>query len=155
MSARVLVVGCGTPTGDDAAGPAVVARLEAEGVPADVRLGVAAGGHQLLDLLDGEAALVLVDAIASGAPPGRVHRIPWPDRRLASLGPGSTHDFGPMAALALAEVLGLLPARVVALGVELADATPGAPMSDVVAAAVPALAAAVRAELGTLGAAAA
>ena len=152
MSPRVLVVGCGTLAGDDAAGPAVVARLAAEGVPDGVRLAVAPGGQGILDLLDGEPALVLVDAVAPGAAPGTVHRLTWPDARLVALRPGSTHDLGAVAALELADVLGLLPARVVAVGVELADVAPGAPLSRAVAAALPAVAAAVRGELARLAA---
>jgi len=143
----IVIVGCGGAAGDDAAGLAVIARLRAEGgLPPGVRLHAVTSGEQLLDLLDDAAALIVVDAVASGAPPGTLHRLRWPSARLDGLRPGSTHQLGPAAALALADALGMLPPEVVALGVELDRATPAAGLGEAVAGALPALADAVRAE---------
>jgi hydrogenase maturation protease len=150
MSARagIVVVGCGSAAGDDAAGLAALARLRAEGgLPAGVRLHAAGGGDALLDVVGDAAALVLVDAVASGAPPGTLHRWRWPSARLDGLRAGSTHQLGPAAALALADALGLLPPEVVALGVEVDGTRAGDGLGAAVAAALPALVAAVRAEV--------
>ncbi len=115
--ASLRVVGCGSPHGDDAAGWSVIDQLDAR-VGQDVSLHRAAGGHDLLELLDGRGSLILVDAVSSGAAPGTLHRFQWPDGRMQTLRPGSTHDLGLAVALRLADVLGLLPARVVVHGIE-------------------------------------
>jgi len=74
---RLLVVGFGNPLqGDDGAGPAVVARLLAGGLPAGCRaVDGGADALRLPDLWRGEEEVLLVDAVASGAPPGTVHRL--------------------------------------------------------------------------------
>jgi hydrogenase maturation protease len=74
---RILVVGFGNSlAGDDGAGPAVIARLRAEPLPAGVR--AEDGGSDALRLpaiWKGEGEVWLVDAVAAGAPPGTVHHL--------------------------------------------------------------------------------
>jgi len=77
MSGEILIVGFGnTLTGDDGAGPAVIARLREIGLPAGVR---AEEGHgdslRLPSLWRGEGRIWLVDAILGGLPPGSIHRL--------------------------------------------------------------------------------
>ncbi|HEX5042997.1 MAG TPA: hydrogenase maturation protease [Candidatus Polarisedimenticolaceae bacterium] len=72
---RRLLIGLGNPlAGDDGFGPAVVARLQQQGLPGDVE--VVASCTDLLGRIDAFAdceAVVLVDAVVEGKdPPGTV-----------------------------------------------------------------------------------
>jgi hydrogenase maturation protease len=73
----VLVVGFGNAlAADDGAGPAVVERLRAAGLPAGLR--AEEGGQDALCLAarwEGEPEVWLVDALIRGAPPGTIHRV--------------------------------------------------------------------------------
>ncbi len=140
---RVVVLG-NDAAGDD--GAAIAAgRIAAIGGDLDV---VLAGrpGVDLLELLDPSAPVVLVDVARTGAHPGALIELPLPallDRAVVSA-PASSHDFGPAETLALARSLGRpLPCGVF-LGVEGARFQAGAPLTDGVAAAIPALAAAIQ-----------
>jgi hydrogenase maturation protease len=117
--------------GDDAAGLVVARRLGGLGHEGD-----AVG---LLDAWAGAAHAVVVDAAASGAPPGTIHRFdaaaPLPAHALRS----STHAFGVADAVELARSLGRLPARLDVYAIEGADFTLGAGLSPPVARAVAAL----------------
>jgi hydrogenase maturation protease len=148
--ARVVALG-NDAAGDDGAALAA-ARIAAEGGDLDV---VLAGrpGVGLLDLLDGGAPVVLVDVVRTGGRPGALVEVPLDailDRAVASA-PSSSHGFGPAEALALARSLGRPLPRGIFLGIEGARFEAGAPLGDDVAAAVPALAAAIRRAAGALG----
>jgi hydrogenase maturation protease len=133
---RILAVG--SPHGDDRACWEVVEWLGQRPVPG-VEAAVLAGPLDLLGLLEGCTRLVVVDACRSGAAPGTVVRIDWPDARLyGSAGP-SSHGVGVAEALALAEALGKLPPRVTLIGVEVGICGPGAEMGPEVQAALPEL----------------
>ncbi len=135
LPAPIRIVGCGSANGDDRVGEMAIEGLRRSGVGA-AALHLARGGHELLDLLDGDGTLILVDAIMSGASAGVVHELTWPDARLEQLRPGSTHDLNPAAALRLAETLGVLPPCIVILAVEAvqftAAATPSAAVVDAI-----------------------
>jgi hydrogenase maturation protease len=139
----VVVLG-NEAAGDD--GAAIVAgRIAVAGGDLDV---VFAGrpGVDLLDLLDTGVPVLLVDVVRTGARPGTIVELPLPailDRAVAST-PASSHGFGPTEVLALARSLGRALPRGIFLGVEGARFHAGAPLTDEVAAAVPALAAAIR-----------
>ena len=127
---RPRLIGLGNAwRGDDAAGLAVARRLD----------GVAHEGDAvaLLELWAGASQAVVVDAAASGAAPGTVHRFdgarPLPARTLRS---SSTHAFGLADAVELARALGRLPPRLEIYAIEGADFTLGAPLSPAVATAV-------------------
>ncbi len=141
---RVRVVALGSDHGDDRAGWDA-ARLAAPRLPpgADVVL-----TGDPLAVLEGRAdALVVVDACRGAGPPGSVHRFDWPAPGLARVGAVSSHGVGVAAALDLAAALGRLPPRVVVFAVEAGAGGPGGGLSPAVAAAVPALAAAVETEV--------
>jgi hydrogenase maturation protease len=148
---RILVVGVGNPDrGDDGAGllaagllrgrlPAGVALLDCRGDP----LG-------LLDLWEGCAAAVLIDA-AAGAQPGRLHRFDAQATSLpANLSPTSSHAFGLAETIALGRVLGRLPAHLVVHAIEASSFGHGAPLSPAVAAAASVAAGRVAAEVAAL-----
>jgi hydrogenase maturation protease len=142
------VIGVGNALrGDDGAGPAVMDRLKATGMSVQT----CSGGTELFDLWRGADAVVLVDAVATGAPPGTIHRL---DAGIASLPPPAanpgTHALGLRDALELARVLECLPDRVVVYGIEAGTFDLGAPMSDAVIAALPLAAARVREEAARL-----
>jgi hydrogenase maturation protease len=123
---RIRIVGIGTEFGDDAAGPLVVQSLASgpalpvgvEAIPCDRPL-------ELLDLLQGIDAAVLVDATRSGRPPGTVHE-PAIDE-LCEARPVSSHGMGVREALAMARALGRAPDRIAIIGIEAGSATGARP----------------------------
>jgi hydrogenase maturation protease len=151
------VVGVGNAyRGDDAAGLAVVARLQSR-VPTRVRLAVCElEPSRLLDAWDEAETAVVVDAVSSGAPAGTVQRFDASEQPLPARGfLASTHAIGLGEAVELARTLGRLPRRVVVYGIEGADFTAGAPLSSSVEEAVEQVAAELAGEFaaGTSGAA--
>jgi hydrogenase maturation protease len=145
----IRVVGVGSPLGDDAlAWEAVRTLRERQGWRPEIEVYLVEGGQRLLDVLDGRGTLLLVDAVASDAKPGTVHRFAWPDRRIEALRPGSTHDLRPAEALRLAEVLGIAPSRVIVFGMEMENFGPLPGLSQTVMAALPDLVECLIEELG-------
>jgi hydrogenase maturation protease len=149
MTGRRLVIGLGNPDrGDDAVGLHVVRRLAARALPS-VEVAEAGGDAlALLDRWDGAAAVVLVDAAAPLAEPGRIHRLdPTAQPLPREIALGSTHAFGLADTVELARTIGRLPARLTIYAIEAASFTAGAPLSPAVAAAVEAAAARIAREL--------
>ncbi len=112
---RVLVAGVGNVLrGDDGFGPAVTKLLGhlPEGAEV-VETGI--GGIALLqELMAGCDALVLIDAVERGAPPGTVFLIE-PDVQEAVHVP-DVHLANPDRVLSMAKTMGVLPDRVVIIG---------------------------------------
>jgi hydrogenase maturation protease len=136
----VMVIGVGNEfRHDDAAGLEVVRGLRARASAAPIALREQEGETlALLDQWDGADAVVLVDAIRSGAPPGTIHRVettsqPIPARLRSST---STHAVGIGEAIELARALGRLPARVLVYGVEGLRFDAGRGLSEEVQAAI-------------------
>jgi hydrogenase maturation protease len=130
-----MIIGIGTETGgDDAAGLAVARRLREWGVEALDYSGEVLG---LMDLWEGAASVILVDAMRSGKPPGAIVVLDAGHAPLAGEEfPISTHGLGLFETLALAAELDRLPARVVIYGLEGRNFEPGGDMSPEVLAAV-------------------
>lgn len=133
----VRVIGAGrTDCGDDAAG-ALVARALRARLPECIAVVECPGEmYRLIEAWEGAEAVIVVDAVSSGAPPGTVYRLdaqrdPLPPDRSTS-----THGFGLAAALELARALGLLPPRVVVYGIEGGDFGLGRPVTPRVHAAI-------------------
>lgn len=156
---RTLLVGIGnTFRGDDGVGP-VVARgaaqaLQSEGWPGSVDVTELADPASLVEVVEVAELVVVVDAMTSGAPAGSLLTIdatidPLPTDGWAA---GGTHALGLAAAVELCRALGRLPDRLMVVGVEVANVSPGTELTPAVAAAVPdaveAAAAAVRAGIG-------
>jgi len=92
--------------------------------------------------------VIVVDATCSGAPPGTVRRFDAAREPLPAAPPGaSTHGLGLAEAVGLARALGRLPARLVLVGIEGADFSPGTGLTPAVAAGVAAAARRVREEI--------
>jgi hydrogenase maturation protease len=144
------VVGIGTgDRGDDGVGVLVADRVR-ELDPAGVAVVAVATPLDLLDVFDRYDSVVVVDAVRSAADAGAVtvrvvHEAPLPARPPAA----GTHGLGVPEAVELARALDRLPARLVLVGVELADVTAGAGLTEAVARAVDRAAAEVLRAAGT------
>ena len=117
---RVVVVGVGNPDrGDDAVG-LMVARCLQRQAPHEVTVLTHNGdATTLLEVWQHAEAVVLVDAVSSGAVPGTIHRIEAHDRAIErAFLHSSTHTFGVAEAIELARALGQLPAYLVVYGIE-------------------------------------
>ncbi len=145
----VCVVGVGNPLrGDDAAGLTVLQLLEAE--PPDGARLIACEGEplSLLSAWEGCGTTYVVDATASGLPPGTVRRFEADEAPLPEdLHHSSTHLLGVAEAIELGRTLGKLPRRTILYGIEGARFDAGAPLSPEVARAVEEVAAAIREEI--------
>ncbi len=131
---RAPVLGLGNARrGDDAIGLAVARELARRGVA----VAEAREPFAVLDWLERpcrERASIVVDAMASGAPPGTLR---WFDASAAPLPEGafalSTHDLGLAEIVELARALDRLGPRLLVLGIEAERFEDGAPLSPRVA----------------------
>lgn len=150
MQGRILVAGVGNILlTDEGIGVQAVRKLLEQGLPegADaVDAGTALG--DLLNELGRYERLILVDAVRGGGRPGQLYRLEIHSGGAleGALSPVSLHEFGVAEALEQARALGILPRRVVLLGMEPARIEPGMELSAEAARALPALVELVRAE---------
>jgi len=145
-----VVLGVGNVImGDEGLGVRCIELLEAaHTLPPDVI--VIDGGtstHELLADLEDLDLLVIVDAVANGAPPGTQVRLVGDEIPAVFSNTLSPHQHGIHDLLATLRLLGREPGRVVALGVVPVRMELGLDLSPEVAAALPVLAARVVAEL--------
>jgi len=148
--ARTLVVGIGSPHGDDAAGWVVADRLMENGEKQGVSVRKAKSPADLLDLLDWldhVGCLIVCDACRGLDRPGQSRCWIWPTTEFAPLHFSGTHDLSLPAVLALARQLKRLPGRVVICGVEGKNRGAAESMSYEVRAAIPELLAQIMREL--------
>ena len=118
LGTGVLVVGLGSPHGDDRAGWLLVERLRAS-QPSAVDAVALKTPLDLLDHLPGCRKLICVDGCVSSSPAGTITRRQWPNQALAESGSRSTHGVGLIEALRLADALDKLPAIVVIFTIEI------------------------------------
>ena len=112
----MLIIGCGNrDRGDDGAGILVAERLRALGIEADTLI---AEPVDLIETWKGADDVIVVDAVATGAPMGTLHV--WDGRpQLASIRTNtSTHGLGVAEAIELGYVLDQLPTRLRVCGIE-------------------------------------
>jgi len=114
----IRVIGIGSPFGDDRVGWRVIEllrpRLEGIELIALDRPGVA-----LVNWMSGTDWWILIDALCPQGSPGRVVRLD-PDAVVPPAGIPTSHALNLAETIALAEVLGLRPARVEIYGIEIA-----------------------------------
>lgn len=151
-TAGTLILGLGNPLrGDDGVGVAVIAALRTAGLPAGVDLlDGGTPGLEIVLLLQGYRRAVIVDAADVGREPGEWLRFTREEVVLGSgdLGQmGAVHTAGLAEALRLGEALRVLPEEIVLYGVQPLEVGWEPGLSDAVAAAVPAVCAAVQAEV--------
>ncbi|MDE3154179.1 MAG: hydrogenase maturation protease [Acidobacteriota bacterium] len=137
-----MVIGVGNPLrGDDGVGAAVVRRLRTRVWPGVAVRELDGDGTALMEQWSGAAAVVVVDAMVSGAAPGTIARF---DAVREPLPAGafhlSTHALGLSDAIELARAMEALPPSLIVYGVEGEGFDAGAPLSAAVAAAVPVVA---------------
>ncbi len=120
-SLRTVVLGLGNMLmADDGVGLAALARLEEEWfVPRGVSL-VDGGtwGMNLLHVVEGADQLLIFDAIDIGGAPGAIVRLEGSDIPRLLAHKLSPHQIDLREVLALAELRGMLPTQVVALGIQ-------------------------------------
>ena len=145
-SKRVLVAGVGNKLrADDAFGVEVASRLMAMDLPAGVKVvETGIGGLALVqELQSGYDALIVIDAVDRGRPPGHVMLIALEVPHVDDMEWGERYDFladvhlaTPERALIMSKALGVLPDHTFMVGCQPVDAeTPGIPMSPEVTAA--------------------
>jgi hydrogenase maturation protease len=144
---KVLVAGVGNKLrADDAFGVEVAHRLMAMELPEGVKVvETGIGGIALVqELQEGYDALVVIDAVDRGRPPGHVMLILLDVPHVDDMEWGERYDFladvhlaTPERALIMSKALGVLPDDTLMVGCQPVDAeTPGIPMSPEVTAAV-------------------
>lgn len=141
----LVVLGLGNVLlGDDGIGVRVVealtrlAQRDPDALPHATRL-LDGGtlGLGLMDFLDGARALLLVDAMDLGQPPGTIS-LARGDAIAANAGRGGPSSGGVGALLATARLMGMLPPVVAFLGVQVGEIRVGSTLSPDVRAALPA-----------------
>lgn len=118
-----LVVGLGSPHGDDQAGWVAADALEARLQPPWAVRKISSA-FDLLSLLEGQDELILIDAAAPRDQPGQIRAFEWPCGQFATGAAASSHGVGLASALHLAEVLGCLPGSVRVFTVEALSCEP-------------------------------
>jgi hydrogenase maturation protease len=116
VSATSLLVGIGSPHGDDRVGWEIARRV-GERLAGALDARCARTPAELLDWLEGVDALDVCDAFAADGQAGSVHCWQWPARQIERVPFCGSHDVSLPAVLALAERLGRLPPRVRIWGV--------------------------------------
>ena len=146
---RVLVLGVGNASrGDDGVGLVVAQHVQEYPLDGVTIVLTAGEGTGLLALWQDSDAVVLVDALWTGARPGTLHRFVVGTHPLpAMFSRVSTHAFGVAEVIELARALRQLPPVLVVYGVEGATFEMGAGLSAAVAAVVPQVVARMRQEL--------
>jgi hydrogenase maturation protease len=132
---------------DDGAGPAVARGLRDE-VRARVRVyeGEPVG---LIEEWEDADAVIVIDAVSSGAPPGTIHHLdPLAEPIPAELSQSSTHAFGLAETIELARTLDRLPAQLTVYGIEGERFTAGKELSPAVMTAVEGVGLELRERLG-------
>lgn len=134
-NAPILVVGVGSPHGDDQAGWRVAEALQRECIEG-VNIRFARSPSDLLDWMEGVSNLVVIDACRGPSDVGSIHRWAWPAPEIARLTWSGTHDLGLPTVLELAERLGKLPKEVTIWSIHAGAAEAYSPLSEDVAAVV-------------------
>ncbi|MFN0086651.1 MAG: hydrogenase maturation protease [Blastocatellia bacterium] len=154
MPSAIVIIGIGNEyRGDDAAGLAVARRVRGtESAPPGLIVIEASGeGAALMDAWNGADAVILIDAVMSGAAAGTIHRF---DARARPVPAGflhySTHAFSVAEAIELARVLNRLPPRLLLYGIEGKSFETGIGLSEEVELAVGEAAARVISEIHSI-----
>jgi hydrogenase maturation protease len=140
--APILVLGLGNMLlSDDGVGPAVLQQMADDPRRWSGEVEFLDGGTQGLALLghvSGRRALIIVDAVRKGEPPGTVYRLTLPELRDVSPERASSgHESNAGELLAAAELLNELPGQLFVVGVEPERIATGLGLSPAVEKALP------------------
>jgi hydrogenase maturation protease len=130
-----LIVGLGSPHGDDRAGWGVIDELQRRGVSADIAR-LARHPADLWNWCDPSTDLVICDACQGTGPVGTTRRWQWPDEPMTERIRQGTHDLPLAEVLALGRLLQSCPPTVVLWTIEGAAFFPETDLSPMVRAAV-------------------
>ena len=138
---RLLIIGVGNPyRGDDAAGVLAARRLKDAGLDSFTVLEHSGEGASLMETWKGAGAVILMDAVSSGSPPGTIHRLePLTNPLPAQMFQSSTHAFSLAQAIEMARAFDDLPTAVIVFGIEGQDFQAGTELSPEVSKALPEL----------------
>lgn len=136
-SNQVIVIGCGNILrGDDAVGPTLVRHLWEIGIPEDVTIvDGGTGGMDVAFKMRGAAKVIIIDAAATGQPPGTIFRVPGEELEdLPQIDGLHTHNFRWDHALSFGRWLlaDQYPSDVTVFLIEAERVTHGAPLSATV-----------------------
>jgi hydrogenase maturation protease len=137
-----ILIGVGNrDRGDDAAGPMVCDRVQAQLGAGAIRTFVCEGS--ILDLAlhwEHDDHVIIVDAMQPGAEPGRIVTVDATVEALPTPGAVSTHEIDVTVAIELARAIGRMPERLVLIGIEAAQSDwaslPSAPVDAAIDAVV-------------------
>ncbi len=140
--APILVLGLGnTLLTDDGVGPALVEQFAESEDHWNGQVEFVDGGTQglaLLGQLAGRRALIILDALTTGAAPGTIHRLTLPElRRVTPIRGASAHEGNAGELLNAAQLLDELPDRLFVVGVEPQEIRTGFGLSSPVQDALP------------------
>lgn len=138
-SQHTLVVGIGSPYGDDQVGWLVADRLASRVVRNRTEVRRAASPTDVLDWLQDVERLVICDACRGLRHVGEVRRWNWPTPDIPAIAWSGTHDLSLPGVLALAERLARLPRQVIVWAIEAAPSCAAETLSADVSAAIPEL----------------
>ncbi|ARG97677.1 hydrogenase maturation protease [Legionella micdadei] len=123
---ELLIIGLGSPFGDDRLGWDVIKMLQEQealcGYPSEQLQMTCCDrpGASLLDLMSNAKTVFLIDAVKTGAKLGSLHCFNLEEiKDLSAL--QSTHHFGLAQALELGKALNALPQNVILYGIEIKD----------------------------------
>jgi hydrogenase maturation protease len=138
QQSRTLIIGIGNEyRGDDAAGLRVARCLKQQAREDVTVLEQSGEGATLMETWKEADAVILIDAVQSGAKAGTMHRLDAHTQTVpAALFHCSTHGFSVAEAIELARVLGELPRRLLVYGIEGKNFTAGNELSGEVERAV-------------------
>ena len=147
-SANKLIVGVGSPHGDDQAGWLTAEFLmrdcpenESGSPPASrVLTRRAAVPADILHWVEDVDSLHIIDARQDSPPVGRLTRLRWPDSQITETGIRQTHGLGVPDVLRLADTLGHLPTEVIIWAISGSSFLANSPPGKNLAAAIPEIA---------------
>jgi hydrogenase maturation protease len=126
-----LIIGIGAEyRGDDAAGLIVARRLKGCLADSFTVLEQSGDGAALIEAWRGAETVIIIDAVMSGAEPGRIHRLDAKTQPLSKVAfRCSTHAFGVAEAIELSRAMGELPRSLIVYGIEGRNFAAGARLS--------------------------
>ena len=138
MPNKNLIIGLGSPHGDDRVGWEVIHALGHVGAQSpSVIISVVSQPWDLLDHFQSQDLAILVDACVTGQPPGTIIEVDVDDLKQYPRSRSSSHGSTVPAAIEMAVALGTCPKRLVILGIEVAAWKPDSPLTPAVEHAIP------------------
>ncbi len=136
MIVKTVVVGIGSPHGDDQIGWRIADRLS-QAMCSSVEIYKAASPIELLDFANRADELTICDACRADSDFGTIWCWNWPTEAIETCRFSGSHDLPLPVALELASQLGRLPRRVTIWGVNIGSTEPAADLSPGIEAAIP------------------